>query len=813
MKKSKAIVILLLILAVLGGAGYLVWNGVDTSTDEDYLAAKNTKLGLDLAGGVSITYQVVGDEAPTKSDLDDTVFKLRKRVDQYSTESNVYPEGDRRITIEIPGVTDANAILEDLGNPGSLYFIRAVSSADGSYNYGLMTTTTDGYQVCKEDDTYFVGIGDNAYLYDRETGDPQYTSDGKMLSYTVKNPDHVQTMYALTKPINEIVENGDAVLSGTDVASSEAKSYTDDFNVVQYIVGLEFTDNGREAFSKATGEAAGRSGLNGTIGIYYDGEMLSVPHVNEQISGGSAQITGMADAEEAQRLAQNIRIGGLKLELEELRSNVVGAQLGSDAVRTSLIAGIIGLALVIIFMCIIYRVPGFASSIALMLYSLLVILLINLFELTLTLPGIAGIILSVGMAVDANVIIFARIKEELKAGSTVEDAIKAGFSKALSAIIDGNITTLIAAVVLIAMGSGTIKGFGYTLALGIILSMFTALVITKSLVNAFFALGLKAPTLYGMSDAQKAKEDKVIPFLSRKGIFFGISLGIIGIGIAAMIIFRLTTGDALNYSLEFKGGTATTVAFAENPSNDVINNEIVPKLEEITGDANVSFQTVNDSNEVIFKSRVMDVEQRQAFIDYMTAEQGVSETQITSETIGSTISGEMKRESLVAVLVAAVCMLLYIWVRFSDIRFGISSVAALLHDVMVTLTFYALIRLSVSSTFIACMLTIVGYSINATIVIFDRIRENHKAMKRKDTLDGMVNKSISQTLSRSIFTSLTTVIMVVVLYILGVSSIREFALPLIIGLICGTYSSVCVTGALWYVLRVKFPPSDDEDDD
>ena len=354
------------------------------------------------------------------------------------------------------------------------------------------------------------------------------------------------------------------------MASSEAKSYTDDFNVVQYIVGLEFTDNGREAFSKATGEAAGRSGLTGTIGIYYDGEMLSVPHVNEQISGGSAQITGMADAEEAQRLAQNIRIGGLKLELEELRSNVVGAQLGSDAVRTSLIAGIIGLVLVIIFMCVIYRVPGFASSIALMLYSLLVILLINLFELTLTLPGIAGIILSVGMAVDANVIIFARIKEELKAGSTVEDAIKAGFSKALSAIIDGNITTLIAAVVLIAMGSGTIKGFGYTLALGIILSMFTALVITKSLVNAFFALGLKAPALYGMSDAQKAKEDKIIPFLSKKGIFFGISLGTIGIGIAAMIIFRLTTGDALNYSLEFKGGTATTVAFAENPSNDVI---------------------------------------------------------------------------------------------------------------------------------------------------------------------------------------------------------------------------------------------------
>ncbi|OQA21994.1 MAG: bifunctional preprotein translocase subunit SecD/SecF [Firmicutes bacterium ADurb.Bin354] len=404
------------------------------------------------------------------------------------------------------------------------------------------------------------------------------------------------------------------------------------------------------------------------------------------------------------------------------------------------------------------------------------------------------------------------MKEELKAGSTVEEAIKAGFSKALSAIIDGNITTLIAAVVLIAMGSGTIKGFGYTLALGIILSMFTALFVTKTLVNAFYAIGFKSPALYMMSDKEKKKEEKIIPFLSKKNLFFGISLGVIGVGIAAMIIFSATGKDALNYSLEFKGGTATTVVFDTVPSQDVIDSQIIPELEKITGDANVSFQSVNDTNEVIFKTRVMNTEERQSFIDYMENSHGIGAERITAETIGSTISGEMKKESLMAVGVAVLCMLIYIWFRFSDIRFGISSVAALVHDVMVTLTFYALVRLSVSSTFIACMLTIVGYSINATIVIFDRIRENLRAMRRKDTLDGMVNKSISQTLSRSIFTSLTTVIMVIILYILGVSSIREFALPLIIGITCGTYSSVCVTGALWYVLRVKFPPSEDDDD-
>ena len=809
MKKSTGIVAIILMIAALVGAAYVMLNGTGS---DGYLSAKSTKLGLDLAGGVSITYEVVGDEAPSKEDLNDTVFKLRKRVDQYSTESNVYPEGDRRISIEIPGVTDANSILADLGNPGSLYFLRAVSSSDGSFNYEQLRTAIDKLPVMQEDDTKFVPVDNVNYLYDEETNDLYVNEAGQNVVYTVTNKAHTKPVYTLTKPIDEIVAAGDAVLSGTDVASAEGKAYSDEYNKVQYIVSLEFTPDGAQKFADATGEAYGKPNLAGTIGIYYDGEMLSVPTVQGRIDGGSAQISGMADAQEAENLAQNIRIGGLKLELQELRSNVVGAQLGTDAVKTSIIAGLIGLAIIVVFMIVIYRLPGFASSIALVLYSILVILLINLFELTLTLPGIAGIILSVGMAVDANVIIFARIKEELKTGSTVEEAIKAGFSKALSAIIDGNITTLIAAVVLIAMGSGTIKGFGYTLALGIVLSMFTALFVTKTLVNAFYAIGLKSPALYMMSDKEKKKEEKIIPFLSKKNLFFGISLGVIGVGIAAMIIFSATGKDALNYSLEFKGGTATTVVFDTVPSQDVIDSQIIPELEKITGDANVSFQSVNDTNEVIFKTRVMNTEERQSFIDYMDNSHGIGAERITAETIGSTISGEMKKESLMAVGVAVLCMLIYIWFRFSDIRFGISSVAALIHDVMVTLTFYALVRLSVSSTFIACMLTIVGYSINATIVIFDRIRENLRAMRRKDTLDGMVNKSISQTLSRSIFTSLTTVIMVIILYILGVSSIREFALPLIIGITCGTYSSVCVTGALWYVLRVKFPPSEDDDD-
>ncbi|MBR3104901.1 MAG: protein translocase subunit SecD [Lachnospiraceae bacterium] len=767
MKKWQGFLSLLLVVAAMAGLCYLVLYGVD---ETGVGSAAKTKLGLDLAGGVSITYEVVGDETPSKADLDDTVFKLRKRIDQYSTEANVYPEGSDRISIEIPGVTDANAILKDLGSPGALYFIRALDP-DGNLNYQQMFT---------------------------EDGMPAYSEEGKPL-------------YTLTKPIDQIVAEGSAVLSGTDVVSSEAKSYNNDYNQVEYIVSLQFSDEGSQKFADATGEAAMRTGLAGTIAIYYDNELISVPNVQERIAGGSAQISGMRDINEANNLAQNIRIGGLKLELQELRSNVVGAQLGTDAINTSLKAGLIGLILVILLMIVVYRLPGFASSVALVMYCMMVILCINLFEMTMTLPGIAGIILSVGMAVDANVIIFARIKEELRAGMTVDSAIKSGFSKALSAIIDGNITTLIAAFVLMVMGSGTIKGFAYTLAVGIVLSMFTALFVTRLLVNAFYAVGVKSPVLYGLSAKEKQGEVRTIDFLGKRKAFFGISIAVILVGIISMIVFKATTGDALNYSLEFKGGTATTVAFDTAMSRESIEQQVIPELERITGDANVQWQTVNDTNEVIFKTRVLNVDERQDLNNTMLSKFNIGEEKITTETIGSTISGEMKKESLLAVGIATICMLIYIWFRFSDIRFGASAVCALLHDVLVVITFYSLVRFSVSSTFIACMLTIVGYSINATIVIFDRVRENLHDMKKKDTLQDMVNRSVSQTLSRSIFTSLTTVIMVVMLYILGVSSIREFALPLIIGIVCGTYSSVCITGALWHVLREKFPPAPEED--
>ena len=740
MKKSKGIISLILTVVLIALLGFTTVVGFGKGQTG---AAKNIKLGLDLEGGVSITYQVKGD-TPSKEDMSDTIYKLQKRVEQYSTEATVYQEGDNRISIEIPGVTDANEILSELGQPGSLYFIKEKDS-DGNPNYGL---DTSGH-------------------------------------------------YVLAKSMDELKEEGSVVLTGTDIKSAKSGSYQDSTTGAnENVVQLSMTKEGTEKFAEATKAA---KEAKETIAIYYDGELISVPSVNAEITDGQAIIEGNMSYEEAEQLASTIRIGGLSVELEEIRSNVVGAQLGEEAISTSLMAGAIGLAIVFVFMCMVYLLPGLASSLALVIYTGLILVLLNAFDITLTLPGIAGIILGIGMAVDANVIIFARVKEELTAGKSVKSALNAGFHKAMSAILDGNITTLIAAAVLWLKGSGTVKGFAQTLALGIVVSMFTALVITRMIVYAFYAVGIRNTKLYG-----RIKEEREpINFLGKRKIFFAVSVAVILVGFVFMGVNAGTGKGALNYSLEFKGGTSTNVTFDKAYTLKEIDETMIPDLEKVTDDPNIQVQTVANSNQVIFKTQTLDLEKREAFAKYMADEFGVEEKDITTENISSTVSSEMRVDAIIAVAIATVFMLLYIWLRFKDIRFATSAVVALIHDVLVVLAFYVIARISVGNTFIACMLTIVGYSINATIVIFDRIREEMKTKKRGEELDGLVNRCITRTLTRSIYTSLTTFVMVAVLFIMGVSSIKEFALPLMVGIICGAYSSVCITGALWYVMKTK----------
>ena len=706
MNKKKAKISLGLLAVITIFLAYTVTIGIGkTGTG----AMRNIILGLDLSGGVSITYEASGDEDPSAEDMSDTIYKLQQRVQGYSTEAQVYQEGSNRINIEIPGVSDANAILEELGKPGSLEF-----------------RLTDG---------------------------------------TV-------------------------VLTGNQVANAEAKQQQDSMGNREFVVQLELTEDGTKAFADATSENVGN-----VIQIVYDDNVISAPRVNEAITGGTAIISGMANAEEAQNLASSIRIGSLSLELTEIRSNVVGAQLGENAIRTSLIAGAIGLAIVIIFMIFVYALPGICAGIALIIYTLLMLLTLNAFDLTLTLPGIAGIILSIGMAVDANVIIYARIREEITAGISVQGAIQSGFKKALSAILDGNITTLIAAFVLNMMGTGSVKGFAQTLALGIVLSMFTALVISRLLIKSFYALGFKDEKYYG-----KAKMRKAINFVGKWHITFAISLVVLLSGPVAMGINSAAGNGILNLSMDFRGGTSTSVSFNEDLSISQLDSDVKPLFQNVTGDAEIQTQKVAGTNDVYIKTRVLSLDEREQISKALQDAYGIEEKAITFETISSMVSNEMRQDAVVAVIVAAICILIYIWFRFKDIRFAGSAVIALMHDVLVVFACYAIVRISVGNTFIACMLTIVGYSINATIVIFDRIRENLAGMKNA-AIEDVVNTSITETLTRSIYTSFTTFVMVAVLYILGVATIKEFSLPLMVGVIAGGYSSVCITGVLWYLMK------------
>ena len=631
-KKGKKILELVLFAAVLIFFGFTALIGLGPTKTG---SASNIKLGLDLEGGVSISYEAVGDV--TSSEMADTVYKLQKRVDNYSTEAVVYKEGDSRINVEIPGIQDANAILEELGKPGSIAF------------------------------------------YD---------------------------------PDNNLV------VDGNSIKSADAQQYKDQSTgATKYAVSLVLTDEGAEKFAEVTSKLAETYSSTGTvqrISIVYDDQVISSPQCTKAITGGDVMIDNMESYDSAKNLASTIRIGCLPVELEEVSSKVVGATLGQDAVNTSIKAGIIGFALVVVFMCAVYLVPGVVASIALLFYTILTVLILNSFDITLTLPGIAGIVLTIGMAVDANVIIFARIREEIASGKTVRTSITNGFGKAFWAIFDGNITTLIAAVVLYLKGSGTVKGFAQTLAIGIVLSMFTALVISKFLLNAFYELGLKDAKFYG-----KAKEAKSIDFLSKKNIFFGVSLAVIIIGFVVMGINGSKDKGILNYGLDFKGGTSLTVTFNEEYTQEQIGTELIPVIQEVIGTSEpVQQQKVDESNGVVFKTRTLTLEEREKVYSAFEEKYGVDEKAITSENISATVSNEMKSDAIVAVIIATICMLLYIWFRFKDIKFATSAVVALLHDVFVVLAFYAIARVSVGNTFIACMLTIVGYSINATIVIF-----------------------------------------------------------------------------------------------
>lgn len=734
--KVKGILQVLLVLVLIAAFGIVAYRGIDSAHRG---SAKNIRLGLDLQGGVSVTYEATKSN-PTAVEMDDTVYKMQKRVEDVSTEAAVYKEGSNRVTIDIPGVSNSAEILKKLGQAGALQFI----------------------------------------MYDKLKG-----KDG---SASPKEGDEV------TYDKKDVLLDGSMIKTAT--ATTQQSSTT---GATENVVKIDFNGKGTKTFGKITGDH-----VNEALAIVYDEKMVSAPNIQSEITDGTAIVSGGFDEfSKAEEMASTLRIGALPLELKNIHDNVVGATLGSEALSSSLLAGIIGFILVILFMIVMYRLPGVAAAIALIFYIGAMLLTLNVLNVTLTLPGIAGIILSVGMAVDANCIIFTRMREEMATGKTVSSAIKNGFSKALSAIIDGNVTTLIAAFVLYLKGSGTVKGFAQTLAIGIILSMFTAIFVTRWLLNAFCAMGLDNTKLYGVQ-----KERKTINFIGNWKKYVIISGAVVVLCLGGLIFNAVTKdGKILNYSLDFVGGTSTSVSIDGNTEiTDSLKEEVLTVVKTASGvQGEVSSSDDKGVKKVTVRTTALTEEQKNAVMTQLASKFKVDQSKIESETISASVSNEMQRDAIVATLIATACMLVYIWIRFRKFATGASAVLALLHDVIVVFTVYVVASsfIQVGSTFIACMLTIVGYSINDTIVVFDRIRENKKKATSRTELSAIINKSITETLSRSINTSVTTFIMVFILALLGVSSVRQFAIPLIVGIISGCYSSVCVASPLWYLLTGK----------
>ena len=598
-----------------------------------------------------------------------------------------------------------------------------------------------------------------------------------------------------TAQLQFALADGTIVLDGGNV--KDANIATDNESA-GYAVALEFDSEGSDLFYQATSQAysgAVTSAIEGVdnkaIMIILDGQIISAPAVKEPISGGQCSITGSFSQEEASNLAALIRGGALPLELEEINSSVQSAKIGYNALEMSVYAGIIGLAIIMIIMLIAYRAMGIAADLALLFYVIIVLNIMSAMGSVLTLPGIAGIILSVGMAVDANVVIFSRIREEITNGRTVRVAVQTGFKRAMSTVVDSQVTTLIAAVILYQIGTSAVRGFAFTFMIGIIVSIFTAVVITQlyvGLISESKKLGKKS--YFGIKEDNTAtfNINKELHFIKHRKVFYIISVAILVVG----LVFGLVRG--LNYGIDFTGGTMIQMDMGKQ----VNVSDVEKAIKKYDLSPEIIYSGENNEQIVIRTIESLDSDKRAEVIETINQQFGTTDEDVIAEELfGPSIGKELRNNAILAIIIASICMLIYIRFRFSQWKFGGAALLGVLHDVLIVIAFYAIFNITVNNPFIAGILTVVGYSINDTIVIFDRIRENIKYLRKGNT-EELIDKSITQTLGRSLMTSITTLIVMVPLLIMAGEAIREFVLPLMVGIIAGAYSSIAVCSPLYY---------------
>ena len=631
-------------------------------------------------------------------------------------------------------------------------------------------------------------------------GEPTITIEGqdriRVEIPEVEDPEEAIELIGKTAKLQFILADGTLVLEGDNVKKAEAAR---DDQSTGYAVNLQFDREGADLFGDATTKAFNGEvtstieGVgNGAIAIVLDDQIISAPNVNEPILGGNCSITGDFDLEEAQLLAAQINGGALPIALKEVTSSVQSATIGYNALEMSIIGGLIGLGIILLLMLVIYRGLGLCADIALLLYVVLILNIMASMGTVLTLPGIAGIIISIGMAVDANVVIFSRIREEITLGRTVRVATETGSKRAMTTVIDSQVTTLIAAVILYEIGTSAVKGFAYTFMVGIIVSIFTAVFITQLYVKLMASSDRFAKkSFFGVKDDNTATFhiSKTIGFMDKRKIFYCISAGIIIIGLGFGVI------RGLNYGIDFTGGTMIQLDMGKQVKIAQVDNAI----KQFDLDPQIIYAGSDNDQIVIRTIESLNKADRAEVIKAINDEFGIKgdDNIVTQEYFGPSVGKELRNNAILAIIIAAICMMIYIRIRFRQWKFGGAAMLGVLHDVLIVISFYAIFGITVDNPFIAGILTVVGYSINDTIVIFDRIRENIRYMKR-GTLKETIDQSISQTLGRSLMTSLTTLIVMVPIVFIAGESIREFVFPLMVGVLAGTYSSICVCSPIFY---------------
>ena len=610
-----------------------------------------------------------------------------------------------------------------------------------------------------------------------------------------ENAEEAISAVGKTAQLQFLLADGSVVLDGSHV--KDAQISTDGS---YYKILLEFDSEGASLFEEGTRKAYNREVTSvidevtsNQIAIVLDDEIIVHPDVKSVISGGNCEITGRYTKEEASTTAALIRGGALPVDLVEVQTSVQSATIGADALDKSIVAGAIGMLLVFILMIAYFGMLGIVADIALMLYVALFIWSMSAFNVVMTLPGIAALILSIGMAVDANVIIFTRIKEEICAGKSIRVAVNAGFKNALKTVLDAQITTLIAAVVLYEVGTTSVKGFALTLMIGIVISIFTAVIITQLFISLLAESKKFAKNKYfGVKEDGTPKQflHKSFSFIKNRKIFYIISAVIIILGMGMSLV------RGLNYGIDFTGGTMIQV----DMHKEVPISEVEDAIAEFNLDPSIIYAGENNTQVVIKTIESLDNEKRAEVVDALGESFGVTQEDVlASEQFGPSVGDELKKNAVKAVIIASIGMLIYIIFRFKSWKYGFSAVVGVAHDVLMVIAFYGIFGFTVNNPFIAAILTLVGYSINDTIVIFDRIREN-KQLYKKDGSEVNIDRSINSTLNRTIMTSLTTLVVMIPLCIMVSASIREFIIPLMAGVIVGCYSSIFVCSPLYYDL-------------